>query len=77
MSYLDSDYAAAVWTAGTRTLHSGSAGSPSTPAEVWAAAIWAHTPRTLTTVSVSGGSAFRSTGRRVGPDPKRSAGKAT
>jgi hypothetical protein len=45
MSYADSDYATAVWTAPSRTLHAGSPGSPTTPAQIFAQAVWIYSPR--------------------------------
>lgn len=40
--------AAAVWSHGTRTLVTGTPGSPTNQAEEIAAAIWTHGTRTLT-----------------------------
>lgn len=42
-------FANAVWTAGTRTLASGTPGTPSTQADLIAQAVWAAATRTLYT----------------------------
>lgn len=42
------DIAEAVWTAGTRTLASGTPGAPANQAEEIAEAVWENVTRTLT-----------------------------